>query len=220
MNDHVQRLLELYPALTAVPAAQLQAALAHIGCVQLSKGSVVFAELQGCDAFPFVIGGSLRVVKRSESGREISLYEVGPGDTCVVSAACLLGNKPYNAVAVARSDCELAMMPAAAFEQLLSIQTFRQFIFSLFSKRVLDLLQLVDAVAFHRLDQRLARLLLKRAPLLEVSHQQLADELGTVREMITRTLSSFADRDLIRLQRGTVQIIDHAGLESIRAPGD
>jgi CRP/FNR family transcriptional regulator len=215
MSDSLRRLIELYPALGAVPDLQLQHALAHLRCLQLSAGAVVFEELQRCDAFPFVIAGSLRVVKRSESGREISLYEVMPGDACVVSSACLLGNKPYNAVGVVQSECELAMMPAAAFNQLLSIRLFREFIFALFSKRVIELLQLIDAVAFQKLDQRLARLLLKRPPTLETSHQQLADELGTVREMITRTLSSFAERELIRLQRGSIHILDRSGLELI-----
>jgi CRP/FNR family transcriptional regulator len=81
--------------------------------------------------------------------------------------------------------------------------------------RVIELLQLIDAVAFQKLDQRLARLLLKRPPTLETSHQQLADELGTVREMVTRTLSSFAERELIRLQRGTIHIVDRSGLELV-----
>jgi CRP/FNR family transcriptional regulator, anaerobic regulatory protein len=215
MKDSLRRLLELYPALGTVPDPELRHALAQLRYLQLRAGAVVFEELQSCAAFPFVTAGSLRVVKRSENGREISLYEVMPGDACVVSSACLLGNRPYNAVGVVQADCELAMMPAEAFNQLLSIRVFREFIFSLFSKRVIELLQLIDAVAFQKLDQRLARLLLKRAPMLETSHQQLADELGTVREMITRTLSSFAERELIRLQRGSIHIVDRSGLELV-----
>jgi len=100
MSDSLRRLIELYPTLGAVPDPELRQALEHLRCLQLRAGAVVFEELQRCDAFPFVIAGSLRVVKRSASGREISLYEVMPGDACVVSSACLLGNRPYNAVGV------------------------------------------------------------------------------------------------------------------------
>lgn len=122
--------------------------------ISLKSGAVVFEELQSCAAFPFVLSGNLRVVKRSENGREIALYDVAPGDACVVSSACLLGSKPYNAVGLVQSDCELLMLPADDFDHLLSIKVFREFIFSLFSKRVLDLMMLVDEVAFRKLDQR------------------------------------------------------------------
>jgi CRP/FNR family transcriptional regulator, anaerobic regulatory protein len=217
MKDRLPHLYELYPVLRSVPQHELDATLQNARLVSLKSGTIVFEELQSCRAFPFVLSGHVRVVKRSETGREIALYSVTPGDACVVSSACLLGNKPYNAVGIVQADCELVMMPAQDFDRLMSLQPFREFIFSLFSRRVLELMLLVDEVAFRKLDQRLARLLIGRGPAVTVSHQDLADELGTVREMITRTLHGFAERGLVRLTRGSVEVLDAQGLERICA---
>lgn len=217
MKDQRQRLFDFYPVLASIPKVDVDKVLKNTKLVSLKSGAVVFEELQNCNAFPFVLSGNVRVVKRSGTGREIALYNVTPGDACVVSSACLLGKKPYNAVGLVQSDCELLMMPADDFDHLLSIKAFREFVFSLFSKRVLDLMLLVDEVAFRKLDQRLARLLIGKGPSIEVSHQHLADELGTVREIITRTLNGFSDRQLVRLTRGSIQVIDPQGLERIDA---
>ncbi len=212
-----KELLELYPVLKSLPKMEIEDALKHSEVMSLKTGAVVFEELQSCKTFPFILTGNVRVIKRSPAGREISLYNVTPGDACVVSSACLLGHKPYNAVGLVEADCELVMMPAEDFDCLLTIRDFREFIFSLFSKRVLDLMQLVDEVAFRKLDQRLARLLMSKGLVIEISHQALADELGTVREMITRTLNSFADSGVVRLRRGCIEIVDRPGLERLSA---
>lgn len=203
------RLFELYPALASIPGEELDRALENAHVARLKPGAAVFEELQACNAFPFVLSGALRVVKRSaETGREIALYHVHPGDACAVTSACLLGDKPYNAMGLVQAECELLMVPRAEFTRLLANEVFREFIFSLFAKRVLDLMLLVDEVAFRKLDQRIARLLITRGPSVQSSHQELADELGTVREMVTRILSGFADRGLVRLNRGSIQVID------------
>jgi CRP/FNR family transcriptional regulator, anaerobic regulatory protein len=217
MEARTGKLFKLYPALKSIPQKDLEKALKNAKLIRLKSNTVAFEELQSCNAFPFVLSGSLRVVKRSESGREISLYSVAPGDACVVSSACLLGNKPYNAVGLVQEDCELVMLPAADFNSLLCVGVFREHIFALFAKRVLDLMLLIDEVAFRRLDQRLARLLISRGPRVQASHQKLADELGTVREMITRTLSGFSDRQWVRLNRGSIRVIDPQGLEKVCA---
>lgn len=215
MQDRYQHLFECYPVLALIPKDQVEKALKDVRWVSLKTGAVVFEELQSCNAYPFLLSGNVRVVKRSETGREIALYNVTPGDACVVSSACLLGNKPYNAVGLVQSDCELLMIPADDFDHLLSIKVFREFMFSLFSRRILDLMLLIDEVAFRKLDQRLARLLISKGTSVEMSHQRLADELGTVREMITRILSGFADRQWVRLNRGSIEIVDRQELERI-----
>ena len=107
------------------------------------------------------------------------------------------------------------MMASDAFENLMGSGIFREYIFSLFSKRVLELMQLVEEVAFKKLDQRLAALLLQRGGTVRMSHQELADELGTVREMITRVLKSFSDSGLIRLRRGQIDLLDQSALKQI-----
>lgn len=212
---HVDKLFEHYPIARLVPKAGILKALANAKVLNLKAGTTVFRELQACHAFPFILKGNIRVMKRSEQGREITLYNVAPGDACVVSAACLLGNKPYNALGLVQSDCQLVAMPGEDFDALMSIKVFREFIFSLFSKRVLGLMQLVDEIAFQKLDQRLAKFLLDNGPNVTISHQALADELGTVREMITRLLNNFADRGMVELKRGSVRVRNPLGLQTM-----
>ncbi len=133
----------------------------------------------------------------------------------MVTAGCLLGDEPYNAFGSIEEDSELVMMTSTDFENLLTSRVFREFIFSLFSERILGLMQLVEEVAFEKLDRRLASLLLRKGKHISISHQELADELGTVREMITRLLNSFSGSGIIALSRGQIEILDEDALRSI-----
>ncbi|MCB1963203.1 MAG: Crp/Fnr family transcriptional regulator, partial [Rhodocyclaceae bacterium] len=170
---------------------------------------------QACEGFPFVVSGSIRVIKASPSGRELPLYRVAPGETCVISSSCLLGHEDYNARGVAESDTEMVMLPKAVFDELLGEPAFRGFVFHLFADRIADLMQLIEEVAFHKLDQRLAALLLGKGRVLHTTHQQLADELGSVREMVSRLLKGFAAQGLVKLGREQVALIDPAGLRRV-----
>jgi len=214
-EKHIERLFELYPVLSEVDRQLLADALSNARLVTFKQGTLIFEELQTCHAFPFMLAGKIRVYKQSLNGRELSLYNVTPGDACVVTAGCLLGDEPYNASGLAKLDSLLVMMASNDFENLLGSRRFRGFIFSLFSKRILELMQLVEAVAFQKLDKRLAALLLQGGRDMNVSHQELADELGTVREMITRLLKSFSDSGLIGLGRGRIEILDESALKLV-----
>jgi CRP/FNR family transcriptional regulator len=214
-QDQTQRLFQLYPVLARLEPKLLDHALLDARLITLKTGARVFNELQPCNAFPFILSGHIRVFKQAENGRELSLYNVREGDACVVTAGCLLGDKPYNASGQVKAQSSLVMLPAPAFDRLLSNKTFREFIFSLFSQRILGLMQLVEEVAFHKLDRRLAGLLLRRGGKIKASHQELADELGTVREMVTRLLNSFADSGLLNLGRGRISLLDKKALEAI-----
>ncbi len=210
-----EELFGLYPVLSKVDRELLTQALSRAIPVTLKAGTVIFEELQPCNAFPFILSGNIRVYKQSVNGRELSLYNVTSGDACVVTAGCLLGDDPYNACGLAEKDSVLVMMTADDFETLLGSRVFREFIFSLFSKRISELMQLVEEVAFQKLDKRLASLLLRRGRYIRMSHQELADELGTVREMITRLLKSFSDAGLIALGRERIEILDESALKDM-----
>ena len=210
-------LFDLYPVLSELEKNVMDSALAACRRICLARGTGVFQELDVCQAFPFVLTGELRVYKASESGRQLSLYRVRAGDACIVSAGCLLGDKTYNAAGMVMEDVCLIMMPDPVFDRLMAEKPFSRFVFSLISTRVLELMQLVEAVAFHRLDRRLASVLLKSGPRIRISHQDLADELGTVREMVTRILNGFADTGLVSLGRGEIEILDPDGLSDLAA---
>ena len=210
-----QYLSELYPVLTLLPTALAERMLGQAQTITVPGGTVVFDEHQVCQGFPFVISGDIRVVKSAANGRELPLYRVMPGESCIITSSCLLGHTDYNARGIAEGETTLVMMPRPLFDELLGEPAFRDFIFHLFSERIADLMQLIEEVAFRKLDQRLAGLLLGKGRLVHATHQQLADELASVREIISRLLKGFAEQGLVRLSREQVEILDPAGLRRI-----
>lgn len=212
-----QRLLNLYPALSGLPAERLAALLQPGAVMHLPAGTAVFAEHQPCQGFPLLLEGRIKVVKLAASGRELMLYRVGPGGSCIISSSCLLGHTEYNARGIAETPLTLLALPVPAFAALmLEHAPFRDFVFHLFAERIGELMQLVEEVAFARLDQRLAKLLLARnEAVLNVTHQQLADELGSVREIVSRLLKGFSAQGLVTLGREQLSIVDRAGLQKM-----
>lgn len=208
-------LTSLYPILGNLPKP-LQARLDSEMCqMEVPAGTVLFDEQQPCQGFPLLLTGAIRVVKLAANGRELPLYRVLPGESCIITSSCLLGHADYNARGLAESDTTLVLLPRILFHELLAQGVFRDFVFHLFAERIAELMQLVEEVAFRKLDQRLANLLLGKGRQLHVTHQQLADELGSVREMVSRLLKGFADQRLVQLGREQIEILDPAGLRKI-----
>lgn len=212
--------LKLYPVLQSLPAPQLDQALAQARSLTLAAGSVVFDERRPCLGFPMLLAGAIKVVKSAPNGRELQLYRVEAGESCILTSSCLLGNAAYSARGIAERDLELLVLPPAAFQRLLEThEPFRRFVFSLFSERLAELMQLVEEVAFRKLDQRLAALLLTKGRLIQTTHQAIADELGSVREIISRLLKTFAEQRLVALSREQIEVLDPAGLKRIADAG-
>ena len=216
---HREKILDLYPALAGLPGDRLSALLQPKAVMQVPAGTRIFAEHQPCQGFPLLLEGSIKVVKQAASGRELMLYRVAPGGSCIITSSCLLGHSDYNARGIAESPLSMLLLPAPVFGQLmLDHAPFRDFVFHLFAERIGELMQLVEEVAFARLDQRLARLLLARNDsVLNVTHQQLADELGSVREIVSRLLKGFAAQGLVSLGREHLTITDRPRLQEIAA---
>lgn len=205
----------LYPVLANLPEA-LQASLPpSVQQMTVPAGTILFDEHQPCQGFPFVLAGAIRVVKTAANGRELPLYRVLPGESCIITSSCLLGRSDYNARGIAESETTLALLPRDQFDTLLAVPAFRDFVFRLFAERIAELMQLVEEVAFRKLDQRLANLLLGKGRHLQITHQQLADELGSVREIVSRLLKGFAEQGLVRLGREQIEILDPAGLRKL-----
>ena len=205
----------LYPMLANLPPPLASRIAAESQVLTVPAGTVVFDERQACQGFPFIIKGDIRVVKPAANGRELPLYRVLPGESCIITSSCLLGHSDYNARGIAEGETTLALMPKPLFDQLLAEPVFRDFVFHLFSERIAELMQVIEEVAFRKLDQRLAGLLLGKGKIVHATHQQLADDLGSVREMISRLLKGFAEQGLVRLAREQVEILDPAGLRRV-----
>ncbi len=214
-----EQVLNFYPALATLSPERLERLLAPNRQVQLPAGSAVFSENQACPGFPLLLAGRIKVVKQAANGRELLLYRVQPGGSCIISSSCLLGQTDYNARGIAETPLNLLILPVNEFSQLLvDHPPFRDFVFHLFAERISELMQLVEEVAFARLDQRLAKLLLARpSDQLNITHQQLADELGSVREIVSRLLKGFAAQGLVLLGREQLTVIDRTGLQKLAA---
>lgn len=185
--------------------------------MHLPAATQVFAEHQPCQGFPLLVEGSIKVVKLAASGRELMLYRVQPGGSCIISTSCLLGHTDYNARGIAETPLTLLVLPLPEFSRLIVEHApFRDFVFHLFTDRIAELMQLVEEVAFARLDQRLAKLLLARqSDVINATHQQLADELGSVREIVSRLLKGFAAQGMVTLGREQIAVVDRAGLQKL-----
>ena len=210
-------LLNLYPVLHEIDSGIRQRAFQNAQLLDIPAGTVLFDERQPCMGFPFLLAGAVKVIKAAPNGRVLPLYRVLPGETCIVTSSCLLGHVEYNARGETEGETSLIFLPREQFASLLGTPPFRDFIFRLFSERIVNLMQLVEEVAFRKLDQRLAGLLLGKGKTLNTTHQALADELGSVREIVSRLLKDLAEQGLVELGREQIIVLDPAGLRRIAA---
>jgi CRP/FNR family transcriptional regulator len=186
--------------------------------ITMPKGTVIFGPGNSPENLLFLLDGTVRVQQLSENGREIVLYRVQAGESCVMTTACLLAYEDYSAEGVAETDIKAAAIPRSVFDDLISqSKEFRTFVFSAYSKRITDLFHVIEDIAFQRMDIRLAQKLLdlKQGDTVKATHQQLAAELGTAREVISRQLSEFQRRDWIKQTRGNVELLDAASIAKL-----
>jgi CRP/FNR family transcriptional regulator, anaerobic regulatory protein len=216
MSQAIDTLTLLYPAL-----AQVQPPLSELGAsagpMQVPAGTALFSENTPCQGFPLVLAGEIKVSRSSGDGRSLELYRVGPGELCLVSSACLFRSQPLSAHGVTTKAATLIVIPPAAFNRWLDEPAFRNEVLGLFAERMADLTSLIDAVAFHKLDRRLAAALLGHGQHLAITHQGLADELGTVREIVTRLLRRFEREGWVTLGREQIAITNSAALRELAA---
>ena len=204
--------LALYPQLHGLEASLGELAA---GALTVPAGTVLFSTHAPCQGFPLLLEGEVRVSRPSQDGRSLELYRLTPGEMCLVSSASLFRTQPLAAQAVATRPTRLLMVPPPVFRAWIAHPDFRDYVMGLFAERMADLTALIDAVAFQRLDRRLAAALLGHGPELAVTHQDLADVLGTVREMVTRLLHRFEREGWIELARERIRIRDSAALRHL-----
>lgn len=210
---------ELCAAGQATDDAGIGALLDGAAEVRLPSRATVFHQGDQCSNYLLIIEGNVKVITRAENGREIVLYRLGPGDSCVLTTSCLFGNSRYPAEGITESDVLALAIPASRFHQAVQqSDAFRRFVFASFTGHLGSLITLVEEVAFGRVDTRLARHLLdytEAGGSLQATHQELATELGTAREVISRQLKDFEQRQLVRLQRGSITVLDRDRLSEL-----
>ena len=191
--------------------------------VQLSQGDYFVREGSACPQFALLVSGSLRVFKVGENGREITLYHVNAGQTCLANLLCALLDISSPASAVAETVLDVLIMPAASFRRWVrELDTMRTFVFQTIASRFIDLMTLLEEITFRKLDKRLADYLQRcfvreGFQLCEVTttHEAIATELGSSREVISRLLKEFARLGAIETARGRIFLRNAVVLEQL-----
>jgi CRP/FNR family transcriptional regulator len=212
---------DAFPQLAELNDNVINALMDNAMIVNLPKDATAFHQGGECGSYLLVLDGDVKVLTRSENGREIVLYRLSRGDSCILTTSCLFGKNTYPAEGIAETDVTAIAIPAPVFQHAVqNSDMFRAFVFESFSSHLSSLITLVEEVAFGKLDIRLARHLLKLAQdksSLDATHQQLATELGSAREVISRQLKDFESRGWIKLHRGNIEFLEKQALENIAA---
>ncbi len=210
--------VDRFPGLSGIPPGMAQEIEVRSRTVRLPAGTRVFTPGDRAENMLLLLSGSVRVQQISDTGREIFLYRVHAGESCVLTTACMLADEAYSAEGIAETEIEAVAIPRAVFDDFIGRSVgFRSFVFQTYSRRIADLFGLIDDIVFQRLDVRLAErlLALQTDGQLSITHQALAVELGTAREVVSRILGEFQRRGWVELARGEIRIANRSGLEHL-----
>lgn len=178
-----------------------------------STGDVVMKESSQVQSIPFVTKGSLKVLQTDDDYREMVMYYLQPGETCVMSFLSALYNNPSKVKAVAEEETEIVFVPVSKIREMIKEHPeWLNYIFEIYNHRFEELLEVVNAIAFKKMDERLLRFLQKKAEVsnnntLKITHEQLSQELGTAREVISRLLKQMESEGLVELGRNKITLI-------------
>lgn len=206
----INRTINVLPSLAELEAGALEKLARTAQLVTASAGDVLFRPGSVCENYLIVLEGTVRTSIASDTGREIVLYRVETGQTCVLTTSCLLGSSKYDTEGTAETDVTALAIPRKLFIELLGTsEKFRQLAFETFSDRLHDLIVLINEISFGHLDTRLAEYLVSKTRDNEVraTHQLIAQDLGTAREAVSRLLKEFERKGFVELDRGRIIII-------------
>ena len=220
-------ILERFAFYQQAPAPEQVRLAQATAAVRLQAGGSFYREGDLCPSFALVGRGEIRVFKTSVTGREITLYHVQDGEPCLVNVLCVFLGRPAMASAIVEAPTDAVVVPAAVFREWVSAyDSVRRFVFETMAARVVDVMTLVEEVAFGKMDARLAQLLVRRFSMkglalrvLSTTHEELAAELGTAREVVSRLLKEFERLGAIGLARGRVDLRDGALLQRLAESG-
>jgi CRP/FNR family transcriptional regulator, anaerobic regulatory protein len=213
-----QRIAGILPVLQRAGSQLVREFQQAASFARIPPGQDVFLEGDRTEAIALLMSGVVRVYKIGETGREITLYRFGLGESCVLTANAILSRQTFPAIATVEQEAEAVMIPAEAFrEWVRRYDPWREFVFDLFSQRLSAVMAIVDEVVFQRMDRRLVTFLLSRAKAdnrLQITHQEIAAELGSSREVISRLIEDFASQGYVRSGRGEIEVLDEEALQS------
>lgn len=218
--EQQQRVFQQFPVLANSTSEFHHKFFNHATLVHVPKSHAIASEGSDCQQLALVLTGQVRVYKLADSGREITLYRITSGNSCVLTASCILSDTPFPAIAESETDVEALLIPSTPVHQWMTESpAWSTFIFGLISKRLSDVIALLEDVAFHRMDERIATYLIALAsqgPTINITHHEIAADLGTSREVVSRILKEFENKELIKGERGKLSITNLPGLQTYR----
>ncbi len=208
---------QYFPTFPETQDAAVNAFMSSAKLVNVPNQQMVFSAGDPCKNYLLLLEGCIRVQLIAETGREVMLYTVSSGDSCVLTTSCLLEDKPYPAEAYTEGDVSAFLIPEADFNQALEQSNFfRKYVFNNFSSRLSSVIHRMEEVVLNPLEVRLAKYLLSiNDSVIRKTHQQLASEMGTAREVISRHLKQLKNAGWIAVSRGKITVIDRAALEKL-----
>jgi CRP/FNR family transcriptional regulator, anaerobic regulatory protein len=217
-QEQFERLVQALPILERADPGLRREFQQAASFTRIPRGRDVFIEGDQVDAIALLISGIVRVYKIGETGRELTLYRFGNGESCILTANAILSQKNFPAVATVEQEAEAVMIPADTFRDWVRrYDLWREFVFELLSERLSSVMEIVEEVAFRRMDARLASLLAersRRSDPIHITHQEIAAELGSSREVISRILEDFSALGMLEVSRGTITILDREAVKS------
>lgn len=214
MNNKLSNLYKLFPFIEKLTINEKQQFIEQSLEVKYEKNKVLMNEGMVCNGAIFVIEGSVRVYKVSEEGKEITLYRVEKGETCIMTISCILADVNYQAVAEVEENVTLLMLPSNAFRALFATSTaFQQFVFSTLSTRMIEVMMIVEEIAFKSMNTRISSFLLEKIKkqnenVIKITHEKIALELGTAREVVSRVLMDLQKKGVVEISRGQIKVRD------------
>jgi len=194
---------------------------AEVTKISAPTGTIITNLGELCHNLILLQQGSVRVYRPANDGRSITLYHVGEGESCVLTASCILNSLKFPAIAEIEKDAKGLVIPAKKIHQWLRNEPqWQQYFFFLLSQRMGDLIHLVDALAFRQLDVRLAKWLFNHtnySQTIHTTHQVIAEDLASSREVISRLLKEFEREKIIKLSRGIIEIIDPSKIQPVES---
>jgi CRP/FNR family transcriptional regulator, anaerobic regulatory protein len=202
--------IETFPALSNARERLVSGILSNAVFRSFPSGMLIYSQGDACSAIAFVLSGEIRVYKAAEGGKEITLYEIGRGETCILNASCILSHTAYPANAVSVNSGTMLLVPADDFREAMDTsRDMREFVFEIMSRRLTTVMALVEEVAFGRMDVRLREYLSEKTVrgVVRSTHQKIAGDLGTSREVVSRLLKDLERRGIVALSRSEITIL-------------
>lgn len=188
---------------------------------QYKKGDIIYSDNDICLGAVMIVGGTSRVYIMSEEGREITLFRLKERDCCVLSASCVISEITFDTYMMAESDCDILIVNYSFFNKLINTNIYvKCFVYELLTERLSTVMWVMQQILFNKLDRRLALFLAdecekSKSNEIKMTQEEIAKNIGSTREVVTRMLNKFASEDLIELARKSIVIKDIDKLKSI-----